>query len=73
MTFTFNVPAPAGERPGQVQVFHLPDGGQHWLKVGACPGDPCLKSVQLITPKGTVPGYFEIVVLSSTNGGWGNR
>jgi uncharacterized repeat protein (TIGR01451 family) len=73
MTFTFNVPAPPGEPPSQVQVFHVPDGGREWLQVGPCPGDPCLQSVQLVTPNGALPGYFKIVVLSSSNGGWGNR
>jgi hypothetical protein len=75
LTLVFNIPAPPHESPDLVQVFHLPDGSQNWLSVPDCPGDPCVQSVRQFFSDagGTGSSYFQITVISSTNGGWGNR
>jgi hypothetical protein len=59
-----------------VTVLHRADGSKQWVDVESCDNevDPCVKSIEFTpyTPGGS-SGFFTITVLSSTNGGWGNR
>ena len=74
LQFTFLIPnAVHGQ---SVTVVRRADQSKQWVEVASCSEnvDPCVESV-LFTPysPGYPHGFLTITVLSSTNGGWGNR